>query len=103
MDTTLQRSRRAITAALATRLFIRDAINLAWLYLGGRGVQHDVAQAMRLFYYAYDASRLACLDGDVDDCNARRARSRVQSTLHGQWLIDGQVAWMPGRPTSVSP
>ena len=42
--------------------------NLAWLYVGGRGVPQDKGQAMRLFFYAYDASRVACLDGDAAGC-----------------------------------
>jgi TPR repeat protein len=42
--------------------------NLAWLYLAGRGVPQDKPQAMRLFYYAYDASRIACIEGDLRGC-----------------------------------
>jgi TPR repeat protein len=42
--------------------------NLAWLYLSGRGVPQDKPQAMRLFYFAYDAARTACVRGDVSGC-----------------------------------
>lgn len=53
--------------------------NLAWLYLGGRGVPKDNAHAMRLFYYAYDASRVACLEGDLAGC-----------VMAGELLEDGR-------------
>jgi TPR repeat protein len=55
--------RRACNAA-----YYPGCNNLAWLYVGGRGVPQDKAQAMRLFFYAYDASRIACLEGDLDGC-----------------------------------
>jgi TPR repeat protein len=42
--------------------------NLAWLYLAGRGVAQDKPHAMVLFYYAYDAARVACNRGDVSGC-----------------------------------
>jgi TPR repeat protein len=62
--------------ALASRFYQRacnatyypGCNNLAWLYLGGHGVPQDKAHAMRLFYYAYDAARVACIDGDITGC-----------------------------------
>lgn len=42
--------------------------NLAWLYLGGRGVPKDKLKAMHLFTQAYDASRVACNQGDLAGC-----------------------------------
>ena len=54
--------------------------NLAWLYLRGRGVPIDQAQAMHLFYYAYDAAAVACLRGDASSC-----------ALAGELLLDGHV------------
>jgi hypothetical protein len=52
--------------------------NLAWLYLGGRGVARDAPHAMVLFMAAFDASRLACLQGDGSGC-----------LLAGELLYDG--------------
>jgi TPR repeat protein len=54
--------------------------NLAWLYLGGRGVPQDRQQAMRLFYFAYDAARLACMRGEASGC-----------LMAGELLFDGRV------------
>ena len=42
--------------------------NLGWLYLRGRGVPRDQPQAMALFLAAFDASRVACLQGDGSGC-----------------------------------
>lgn len=53
--------------------------NLAWLYLGGRGVPRDHGQAMRLFYFAYDAARVACLRGEAASC-----------LMAGELLFDGR-------------
>lgn len=53
--------------------------NLAWLYLGGRGVPQDQAQAMRLFYFAYDAARSACFRGEPSSC-----------LMAGELLFDGR-------------
>jgi TPR repeat protein len=53
--------------------------NLAWLYLGGRGVPQDHAQAMRLFYFAYDAARVACHRGEASSC-----------LMAGELLFDGR-------------
>jgi hypothetical protein len=53
--------------------------NLAWLYLGGRGVPQDRGQAMRLFYFAYDAARLACMRGEASGC-----------LMAGELLFDGR-------------
>jgi TPR repeat protein len=52
--------------------------NLAWLYLGGRGVPHDPPHAMVLFMAAFDAARLACARGDGSGC-----------LLAGELLFDG--------------
>ena len=53
--------------------------NLAWLYLGGRGVPQDHTQAMRLFYFAYDAARVACMRGEASSC-----------LMAGELLFDGR-------------
>ena len=42
--------------------------NLAWLHLAGRGVPRDHARAMRLFVFAYDKSKMACISGDLSAC-----------------------------------
>jgi uncharacterized protein len=42
--------------------------NLGWMYLGGRGVARNEPKAMQLFVYAYDASKLACIQGDMSAC-----------------------------------
>jgi TPR repeat protein len=42
--------------------------NLAWLYLRGRGVPHDLPQAMFLFMAAFDSAKLACMRGDASGC-----------------------------------
>lgn len=42
--------------------------NLAWLYLRGRGVPRDQPHAMLLFMAAFDASKLACAQGDASGC-----------------------------------
>ncbi len=53
--------------------------NLGWLYLRGRGVPRDQPQAMVLFLAAFDASRMACLQGDGSGC-----------LLAGEILYDGR-------------
>jgi TPR repeat protein len=42
--------------------------NLAWLYLGGRGVPQDQFHAMRLFRHAFDMAKEACRSGDSEAC-----------------------------------
>jgi TPR repeat protein len=42
--------------------------NLAWLYLRGAGVPKDQPHAMLLFMTAFDAAKLACLQGDASGC-----------------------------------
>jgi TPR repeat protein len=53
--------------------------NLAWLYLGGRGVPRDPPRAMTLFMAAFDAARIACASGDPSGC-----------LLAGELLYDGR-------------
>jgi TPR repeat protein len=53
--------------------------NLAWLYLGGHGVPQDHAQAWRLFAFAYDAAKVACMRGDPASC-----------LMAGELLFDGR-------------
>jgi TPR repeat protein len=60
--------------------------NLAWLYLRGRGVPVDRPQAMRLFYYAFDAAQLACLRGEVSNC-----------ALAGELLMEDRVEGVDDR------
>jgi TPR repeat protein len=42
--------------------------NLAWLYLRGAGVPKDQPHAMLLFMAAFDAAKLACMQGDASGC-----------------------------------
>ena len=63
--------------------------NLAWLYLRGRGVPIDRAQAMHLFYYAYDSAAVACLRGDASAC-----------ALAGELLMDGRVEERDMKPVA---
>ena len=42
--------------------------NLAWLYLRGAGVPKDQPHAMLLFMTAFDAAKIACLQGDASGC-----------------------------------
>lgn len=42
--------------------------NLAWLYLRGSGVPRDQPHAMFLFLTAFDAARIACMNGDASGC-----------------------------------
>jgi len=42
--------------------------NLAWLYLRGAGVPRDQPHAMLLFMAAFDAAKLACMQGDASGC-----------------------------------
>ena len=54
--------------------------NLAWLYLRGRGVPQDQPHAMLLFMAAFDAAKIACMQGDASGC-----------LLAGEMLYDGRV------------
>jgi TPR repeat protein len=53
--------------------------NLAWLYLGGRGVPRDQPRAMRLFHYAFEAAKTACTMGDTSGC-----------MMAGEFLYEGR-------------